>query len=95
MGYRIHDIFQSGEVAIVGGHSSRKLPDSLDGVEFRTVGREKVEFEMLTMSVDPVFQHDGMMVSRIVGYNDHLSSFAPVPYQLLQKESEGIGVEYR
>ena len=95
MGYRIHDIFQSGEVAIVRGHSSRKFPNSLDRIEFRTVGREKVEFEMLTMSVDPVFQHHGMVVSRIVGYDDHLPSFASAPYQLLQKESEGIGVEYR
>ncbi len=95
MGYRVHDVFQSGEVAIVGGHSSRKFPDSLDGVEFRTVGREKVEFEMLTMSVEPVFQHGGVMVSRIVGYDDHLSPSASAPYQLLQKEFEGLGVEYR
>jgi len=69
--YGIDDRLECREVAIMQAQPPHKLPETLDGIELRTVGREKIQGEALGALLPPVLVEDGVMVPGIVCDGDH------------------------
>jgi hypothetical protein len=74
---------------------SQQFPNSLDGIQFRAVGREKVQSKMRTVILKKVGEHTGMMISCIIEYDHYTTRFTAVAIQFSQKEFKGFRVEYR
>ena len=64
---RIGDIFEFGEVSVVGGQSAGEFPDALDGVEVRAIAREKLEGEARGVCCAPILVQSGMVVLGVIG----------------------------
>lgn len=74
--------------------SAREFPDSLDGVELRTVGREEEQCEVLADALPPFLVKRGMVEPRIVEHHDDLppGTSADLP-ELLEKAPERLRIE--
>lgn len=62
----IDHILQLGEVSVMGSFSPRDLPDSLNGIEFRAVGRHELQRKSLMTAQSPFSMKLSMVVSDVV-----------------------------
>jgi len=83
------------EVAIVQTSAAGQLPDTLDRVQLRAVGRQVIEREVLGVLLPPVPVKAGVVVFRIVGNDDHTSSASAAGRpQVAEKIPARQGVEF-
>ncbi len=68
--HRLHDLVQVREIAIVQAPAARQLPNALDRVQFRAVGGERIEPEVMDVFFPPLAVQARMVVFGVVG-NDH------------------------
>jgi len=59
-------ILQLGKVSVMSSFSSRDLPNPLNGIEFRTVGRHELQRKSLMAAQPPFCMKLGMVVSDVV-----------------------------
>jgi hypothetical protein len=90
----MHNVIQVREVPIVQAAAACELPDALDRVQLRAVGREVIEREASGVLLPPIPVQTGMMVLGVVG-NDHDAALASGAggLQVLEKLPAGEGVE--
>ena len=90
----MQNVIQVREVPIVQASAACELPDALDRVQLRAVGREVIEREASCVLLPPNPVQTGMMVFRVVG-NDHDPALAAGAdgLQVLEKLPAGEGVE--
>ena len=82
------------EVPVVRGLPTRELPCALDRIEFRTVGREKLQREARLGFAAPVLMQAGMMVRGIVeDDNDTTTGVTTDLAQVLKKREKGVAIE--
>jgi len=62
-----------GKVTVMSGQPACQLPDPLDRVQLRAVGRQKQQAETRDAIVAPVRMQAGMMEARIVGQHQDSS----------------------
>ncbi len=62
----IDHILQFGEVSVMSSFSPRDLPNSLNGIEFRAVGRHELQRKSLMATQPPVSMKLGMVVSDVI-----------------------------
>ena len=91
--YGVDQVFQHGEVSVVGAQPAGQFPDALDDVEFRTVGGKEIGDQFVAMVPQPRIQVSGMMPFGIIDNEDHPSSPPPMPEQLDQEGQERLGFE--
>ena len=88
------DGFEEAEVAIVETESAREFPDSLDRIEFRTVGREEVECEDCRVLLPPGQVQPGVMVFGVVADRDNSATLNRARFpQEFQECPEAFAVE--
>jgi len=61
-------------VTVMQAFAAGKFPDTLDGVEFRTVMGQVAELELFTMQSPPVLVEFSMMVPGVIQYDHDTSS---------------------
>lgn len=57
--------------------SPGELPDTLNGIELRTIGREEVESEMARLIFSPLLVKFGMVVPGVISNDDNAPAAAP------------------
>ena len=90
----MQNVIQMREVSIVQTPAACELPDALDGVQLRAVGREVIEREAIPVLFPPIPVKAGMMVFRVVS-NDHDAALTSGAggLQVLEELPAGEGVE--
>ena len=82
------------EVPVVRGLPTREFPHSLDRIEFRTVGWEKLQREARLGFAAPVLVQSGMVVRGIVEDNNGPATSVTTDLaQVLEKREKGIAIE--
>jgi hypothetical protein len=74
---RVHGRGEFGErreVAVVQAKTAEQFPDALDGIELRTVGREKMEAKVWFLLPSPFGMQRRVVVLGIVGDDHHLAT---------------------
>ena len=90
----MYNVIQMREVSIVQASATCKLPDALDGVQFRAVGGEVVEREARRVPLPPLPVKACVVVFRVVGNDHHASSGSGTGrLEVLEKLPAGEGVE--
>jgi hypothetical protein len=69
---------QQGKVAVVNRQPPRQFPNSLDGVQIRTIGRQEIQRKAVGRILRPSPMEPGMMVAGIVQDDDHPSATLPL-----------------
>lgn len=67
-------VLQRREVLVVNAAAADQFPHPLDGIEFRTVGRQKVELEVAANLFPPSLVQAGVVIAGIVDDHDHLAA---------------------
>ena len=71
-----------------------ELPHALRRIQFRTVGRQEIKGETVSLLLPPVPVQSGMVISGVVGYDHHSSMPASAEgTKLLQELPAGQGIE--
>jgi len=70
-----------------------EFPYSFDMIQFRAVGRQKVEPNRAPMLMQPWVQESGMMPSGIVKNDNHHVSGGPVVLHMLQERLKRCGIK--
>ena len=65
------DAFKEAEVAVVKTKAASQFPNSLDRVEFRTVGRQEIESERRRLLLAPWTVESGMVIAGVVADGHH------------------------
>ena len=74
--------------------AAQQLPDTLNGIEDRRIGRQIIEAEAGRFLLSPVFVQQGVVVFGIVGDDDNLPSRNAANFLELDQElPEGLGVK--
>ena len=63
---RLNEFLQSREVSVVGAEPSSDLPDALDGIEFGTVRRQKIQHHPAPARLEPGAEEAGVMIRSVV-----------------------------
>ena len=77
----------------MGAESARQLPHPFNGVQFRAVGRQKVQSEMVAMFPQPRLQKFGTMPAGIIQNDNHLAALTATAHKLLQERKECLRIE--
>jgi len=92
--HRFCDLVQTGEVPLMSGHSTNKLPYALNRIGFGTVGWKEIEGKPAVALVPPFPMKIGMMVSGIVANKlDPPSRMATDRAKIPQEEEKGLRIE--
>lgn len=87
-------LFEDREIPVVGADSARQFPDTLYGVQLGTVGREKIQDQLLAMIPQPRVQESGMMPCGVIYNHDHPSPLPPMTQQLDQEGQKRLRFEF-
>jgi hypothetical protein len=89
------DLIQLGEILIVQTLSPRQLPNSFNGIEFRTVGWQKVELEISPVQFPPSLMEPSMVIGSVIDNEHHAPTRAASrASQMLEKSEIGFLVEF-
>ncbi len=78
---------------VVGAEAACELPNPLDGIELRTIGRQEVEDHPVLVSCEERLEIGGMMVTSVVQNQHHEGAPAVLIKKLLQEGLESCGIE--
>ena len=87
-----HDVTQVGKISVVQATAANQFPNPFDGIEFRAIGRQKMQTKVLSDLSAPVFMETGMMIASIVG-DDHSLASSPSrrPFEFAEELPAGLG----
>jgi len=89
----MQQVIKLWEIAIVRTEAARELPNPFNRVQFRAVGRKKVEPQSIAMFSEPWPQLFGMMPAGVINDDNHFSSFSAMAYELRQKTLERLSIK--
>jgi hypothetical protein len=79
-------------VAVVSGVHPHMMPNRLDGVEFRAIGRERTKMKAMPIAGQPLPHHRSTVIGRVV--MDKKDLLPPIPFgQAGQKGRVGFSFE--
>jgi len=88
------DFVQPREITVVEAASTREFPNTLRGIQLRTVGWQEVQGEAIGVMVPPFTVKSGVVVFCIIGNYDHPSSGAGAGRpQIFQEAPRSEGIE--
>jgi hypothetical protein len=88
-----NQILESLEIDIVCAQSAGQLPDPFHRVQIRTIGRQEIQPQDMTMFVEPGTQGACMMPTGIVKHDDHLAPMASPAQQSTQEGLKSLRVK--
>lgn len=89
----MQQVIKFREIAIVRTKAAREFPNPFNRVQFRAVGRKKVEPQNISMFIEPWPQLIGMMPAGVINDDNHFSFFSAMAYELRQKILERLSIK--
>jgi len=86
-------VLKSRKVPVMNAHFAGQLPDPLNRIEFRTVGRQEIKAQNSPMIPEPGLQGSRVMISGVIQNNHHFLSGKTMTNQMRQKNLKGFSIE--
>src|SRR5882672_8771035 len=92
--HRREELVERGKVAVVQPQFAQELPDALDRIELRTVGRKEKQDELGPLLSAPLGMHGGVVIPSVIHDNEHSPTSAPTASaQLAQEAPARLGIK--